>query len=32
VYEHKSPAFLTNFLHLLVGPLWILNDVVPVVR
>src|SRR5437016_5431123 len=23
VYEHKSPAFLTNFLHLLVGPLWI---------
>ena len=32
VYEHKQPAFLTNFLHLLVGPLWILNDVVPVVR
>ena len=32
VYEHKSPAFLTNVLHLLVGPLWILNDVVPVVR
>jgi len=31
-YEHNSPAFLTNFLHLLVGPLWILNDVVPVVR
>jgi len=28
VYEKKSPAFLTNFLHLLVGPLWILNDVV----
>ena len=32
LYEHNSPAFLTNFLHLLVGPLWILNDVVPVVR
>ena len=32
VYEKKSPAFLTNFLHLLVGPLWILNDVVPVVK
>src|SRR5262245_29958166 len=32
VYEHKQPAFLKNFLHLLVGPLWILNDVVPVVR
>src|SRR5215470_11740814 len=32
VYEKRSPAFLTNFLHLLVGPLWILNDVVPVVK
>jgi uncharacterized membrane protein YGL010W len=32
VYEHKSPAFLKNFLHLLVGPLWILNDLVPVVK
>jgi uncharacterized membrane protein YGL010W len=32
VYEKKSPAFLTNILHLLVGPLWILNDVVPVVK
>jgi uncharacterized membrane protein YGL010W len=32
VYEKKSPAFLTNFLHLLIGPLWILNDVVPVVK
>ena len=32
VYEKKSPAFLTNILHLLVGQLWILNDVVPVVR
>src|SRR5438105_1099313 len=32
VHEHQSAAFLTNFLHLLVGPLWILNDVVPVVR
>jgi uncharacterized membrane protein YGL010W len=32
VYEHKQPAFFRNFVHLLVGPLWILNDVVPVVR
>lgn len=32
VYEHKSPAFLRNFVHLLVGPLWILNDVIPVVK
>lgn len=23
-YEHKSPAFYKNLLHLLVGPLWIL--------
>jgi uncharacterized membrane protein YGL010W len=28
VYEKRSPAFLKNGLHLLVGPLWILNDVV----
>jgi uncharacterized membrane protein YGL010W len=26
VYEHRSPAFLKNGVHLLVGPLWILND------
>jgi uncharacterized membrane protein YGL010W len=32
VYAKKSPAFLTNALHLLIGPLWILNDVVPVVK
>lgn len=32
VYEHKNPAFFRNFLHLLVGPLWILNDLVPVVK
>lgn len=31
VYEHKSPAFLKNVLHLLVGPLWILNDAVRVI-
>jgi uncharacterized membrane protein YGL010W len=24
VYEKRSPAFLKNFVHLLVGPLWIL--------
>jgi uncharacterized membrane protein YGL010W len=32
LYEHNKPAFLKNFLHLLVGPLWILNDLVPVVK
>jgi uncharacterized membrane protein YGL010W len=32
VYEHKDPAFFQNFVHLLVGPLWILNDVIPVVK
>jgi uncharacterized membrane protein YGL010W len=32
VYEHKAPAFMKNFLHLLIGPLWILNDVLPVVK
>jgi uncharacterized membrane protein YGL010W len=32
VYEHKQPAFTRNFVHLLIGPLWILNDVVPVVK
>lgn len=32
VYEHRNPAFFQNFVHLLIGPLWILNDVIPVVR
>jgi uncharacterized membrane protein YGL010W len=32
VYEKKQPAFLKNITHLLVGPLWILNDVVMVVK
>jgi uncharacterized membrane protein YGL010W len=32
VYEHRQPAFLKNALHLLVGPLWILNDLLPVIR
>ncbi|HEX6177603.1 MAG TPA: Mpo1-like protein [Thermoanaerobaculia bacterium] len=32
VYEKKQPAFLRNFVHLLIGPLWILNDVVPLVK
>ena len=27
VYEKKSPAFYRNFVHLLVGPLWILAKV-----
>lgn len=31
VYEKKQPAFFRNFAHLLVGPLWILNDLVKVV-
>src|SRR5256885_4365214 len=32
VYEHKQPAFFRNVVHLLIGPLWILNDVISVVR
>ena len=32
VYEKRQPAFFKNALHLLVGPLWILNDLVPVVK
>ena len=32
VYEHRQPAFLRNGVHLLIGPLWILNDVIPVVK
>lgn len=32
VYEHKKPAFFRNFVHLLIGPLWILNDIIPVVK
>jgi uncharacterized membrane protein YGL010W len=31
-FEKRQPAFLKNVLHLLVGPLWILNDLVPVVK
>ncbi|MCI0410166.1 MAG: DUF962 domain-containing protein [Acidobacteria bacterium] len=25
VYEKRSPAFFRNFVHLLVGPLWVMN-------
>lgn len=32
VYEKQQPAFFRNLVHLLVGPLWILNDVIRVVR
>ena len=32
VYEKKQPAFMRNMVHLLVGPLWILNDLLPVVK
>ena len=28
-FEGKSPAFLTNLLHLLVGPLWVASHLVP---
>jgi uncharacterized membrane protein YGL010W len=28
-YEGKAPAFLTNLLHLLVGPLWVASHLVP---
>lgn len=27
VYEKKSPAFARNLIHLLVGPLWILQEI-----
>lgn len=29
VYEKRSPAFFTNLLHVLVGPLWILGEALP---
>lgn len=29
VYEKRSPAFFRNLAHLLVGPLWVLNHVLP---
>jgi uncharacterized membrane protein YGL010W len=29
VYEKKQPAFFRNFVHLLVGPLWILASFIP---
>jgi uncharacterized membrane protein YGL010W len=32
VYEHRQPAFFRNVVHLMIGPLWILNDVIPVVK
>lgn len=32
VFEKRKPAFFRNFVHLLVGPLWILNDAIPLVR
>jgi uncharacterized membrane protein YGL010W len=32
VYEKRQPAFFRNVVHLLVGPLWILNDIIPVVK
>src|SRR6476646_893661 len=32
VYEHKQPAFFRNVVHLLIGPLWIMNAVIPVVK
>jgi uncharacterized membrane protein YGL010W len=31
-YEKQQPAFFRNLVHLLVGPLWIVNDIVHVVR
>lgn len=30
VYEKRSPAFLKNLLHLLVGPIFLLNEVIHV--
>lgn len=31
VYEKRQPAFAQNLIHLLIGPLWILNDVLHIV-
>ena len=30
-YNRRDGAFFRNFVHLLIGPLWILNDVVHLV-
>lgn len=32
VYEHKAPAFAKNLTHLLVGPMWILDDMLHIHR
>jgi len=32
VYEKKAPAFARNMVHLLIGPLWILNDAFRIVK
>ncbi|HLY63394.1 MAG TPA: Mpo1-like protein [Terriglobia bacterium] len=32
VYEKRSPAFMGNLAHLLVGPLWVLNYLIPLHR
>ncbi len=32
VYEKRQPAFFRNFVHLLIGPLWIVNDLIPAVK
>lgn len=29
LYERKAPAFARNLTHLLVGPIWILSDLMP---
>ncbi|HVT44849.1 MAG TPA: Mpo1-like protein [Thermoanaerobaculia bacterium] len=31
VYEKRQPAFATNLVHLLVGPLWIVDDLIRIV-
>lgn len=28
IYEKNAPAFLKNFIHLLIGPLWIVSQLV----
>lgn len=32
VHEKRQPAFYKNGMHLLIGPMWILNDVLPIVH
>ena len=32
VFEKEKPSFMDNLVHLLIGPLWILNNIIKVVK